>query len=154
MACTDDEATARRLLEAGADPDIESRWEQGLQETPLHRAAHYGSVGLVKLLCEFGAAVDKTDNDNDTPLMRALEHPSAVAALLECSANPCELHLIIIIIVSRSTVSHVGIVGDQSDQSLFAQTKVYSVLHWSKPLYPSVQHKLYPSQHPPQHAFL
>jgi ankyrin repeat protein len=73
---------ARKLLEAGADPNFfidnrpESRRNFGgspriLFASSLMRAAYSGDVELVRLLLEFGADPLARNSDNETPLLAA-----------------------------------------------------------------------------------
>lgn len=82
------------LLEAGADPNVETkpgvetgcfmRDSRTRGETPLHRAAAFGSVETIGRLLEAGAEVDVRDANGDSPLTWASWHlrPSAVLRLL------------------------------------------------------------------------
>ncbi len=56
---------ARRLLEAGADPNLA---EPDRKISPLHWAAIGGNVGIVRLLLESGAHVNPRDYKGRTPL--------------------------------------------------------------------------------------
>lgn len=72
------ERVVRVLLMAGADPNRPTR--PGVEtggfmrdvrtrgETPLHRAAAYGTVGAIKLLLDAGADVQCRDANGDSPL--------------------------------------------------------------------------------------
>lgn len=81
-------AAARRLLEAGADPN--TRTAAG--ETPLHLAARAGNLDILPLLVERGAAVDARDNEGRTPLAAAAASPECsdgvVKFLLDKGAAP------------------------------------------------------------------
>lgn len=84
----------RVLLAAGADPtartlqgaatDAFMRDARTRAETPLHRAAAFGSPAMVRLLLDAGAAPDAKDAHGDTPLSWASWHhrPTAVLRLL------------------------------------------------------------------------
>jgi ankyrin repeat protein len=61
-AAAGDRASARALLEAGANPNVT---QQG-GYTPLHSAAHNGDAELVRLLLEHGA-VQAADDSGQTP---------------------------------------------------------------------------------------
>jgi uncharacterized protein len=63
------EATARTLLERGADPDAVSRNPMALR--PLHSAAASRSLGIVKLLVERKADVNARQHGGFTPLHAA-----------------------------------------------------------------------------------
>ena len=80
----------RTLLAGGADPNLATkpaaptgafmRDSRTRGETPLHRAAAFGSEEVIQLLLDAGAAVDATDMNGDTPLAWASWHtrPDAV----------------------------------------------------------------------------
>ena len=60
------------MLEAGADRD--KRTTVG-GKTPLHGAALYGHVGVVRILLEFGADKEKVTTDGGaTPLALAVKN--------------------------------------------------------------------------------
>lgn len=46
------------LLEKGADPDIRSKWEQGLRMHPLSWSTFYGRFEIIELLLKHGADVN------------------------------------------------------------------------------------------------
>ena len=85
---------AQVLLAAGADPN--ARTKPGVEtgsfmrdcrtkgETPLHRAAAFGSVFVIKRLLAAGATVDARDANGETPLAWASWHlrPDTVLRLL------------------------------------------------------------------------
>jgi kynurenine formamidase len=83
-----------RLLQAGADPNVATlpgvetgafmRDVRTKGETPLHRAAAYGSEHVLSLLFAKGARVDARDMHGDTPLAWASWHlrPRSVLRLL------------------------------------------------------------------------
>mmetsp|Transcript_23464 Transcript_23464/g.46246 ORF Transcript_23464/g.46246 Transcript_23464/m.46246 type:complete len:180 (-) Transcript_23464:187-726(-) len=54
--------------------------------TPLHAAASYGHIDLLKFLIEKGGDVDTRDEDGDTPL-HSCETATAVSVLLEAKAD-------------------------------------------------------------------
>jgi len=78
------DAVVQVLLAAGAN--IQARTTPGIDtssfmrdskthgETPLHRAAAFGSVRTVQLLLDAGADLQVTDNNGDTPLAWASWH--------------------------------------------------------------------------------
>ena len=67
---------ARLLLEHGAD--VNARIERGLENhegrTPLHTAADYGRVKVVRVLLKHGANVGAEDNKGRTPLHDAADY--------------------------------------------------------------------------------
>ena len=82
------------LLDAGANPNVATKLnaETGAfmrdvrtkGETPLHRAAAFGSERAISLLLENGAIVDARDANGDTPLSWASWHlrPRPILRLL------------------------------------------------------------------------
>jgi kynurenine formamidase len=88
------DAIVERLLEAGADPNVATlpgvetdafmRDVRTKGETPLHRAAAFGSEKVISLLLAKGARVDARDMHGDTPLTWASWHlrPRSVLRLL------------------------------------------------------------------------
>ncbi len=77
-----DYATAKRLIESGADMNA----TDGYKNTPLHSAALFNAHEIVALLIEKGADVDARNNRGKTPLELARQKGySQFAALL---ANP------------------------------------------------------------------
>ncbi len=82
------------LLDAGANPNVATKpdVETGAfmrdvrtkGETPLHRAAAFGSEKAIALLREKGAIIDARDANGDTPLTWASWHlrPRAILRLL------------------------------------------------------------------------
>lgn len=82
------------LLAAGADPNRRTKPGAGTGcfmrdartagETPLHRAAAFGSEETIKRLLDSGATIDAKDMNGDTPLSWASWHtrPDAVLRLL------------------------------------------------------------------------
>jgi uncharacterized protein len=93
----------RVLLAAGADPNCATRPGAATGafmrdcrtrgETPLHRAAAFGTAESIRLLLEAGAAPDAPDMHGDTPLTWASWHlrPGAILRLLcygEFSIHP------------------------------------------------------------------
>ncbi|WP_066660416.1 MULTISPECIES: ankyrin repeat domain-containing protein [unclassified Sphingomonas] len=66
------------LIAAGADPNAKTnrgvgtgafmRHARTRGETPLHRAAAYGTLASIQALVAAGAAIDATDANGDTPL--------------------------------------------------------------------------------------
>jgi ankyrin repeat protein len=69
-----DEQFARWLIAEGADVTVHA--PTGEQSSALHKAAEFGSIGLIKLILEKGGAVlfDKRDVKKATPLLIAAEH--------------------------------------------------------------------------------
>jgi ankyrin repeat protein len=57
------------------------------EETSFFLAAHKDHVKIIKLLCDFGAEVDKPDNNMITPVLCALDL-DVVDLLLEKGATP------------------------------------------------------------------
>lgn len=88
------EMSAKVLLDAGADPNVQTlpdvvtgcfmRDARTKGETPLHRAAAFGSVEAIEALLAAGAVVDCADAHGDTPLGWASWHqrPSEILRLL------------------------------------------------------------------------
>lgn len=74
------------LLSVGADVLLT---DSGVRQTPLHSSAFLGSLELVNLLLENGAALDPQDKSGMTPLMVAAwqKHESVMHLLLERGAN-------------------------------------------------------------------
>ncbi len=79
----DDLSAAKKLIAAGADPNLPDR------RSPLHRAK---SKGMVKLLIKAGAKTENVDEGGQTPLVGAVTNvnpntPEYVGALLAAGAN-------------------------------------------------------------------
>jgi len=82
------------LLDAGANPNVATKPDvetggfmrdvRTKGETPLHRAAAFGSERAITLLREKGAIIDARDANGDTPLTWASWHlrPRAILRLL------------------------------------------------------------------------
>ncbi|HEX5419158.1 MAG TPA: ankyrin repeat domain-containing protein [Gammaproteobacteria bacterium] len=81
----DDLELAKRLLKAGADPKLRTRF--GV--TPLHLAALNGSPKMLELLLDAGADPNETGNEGETVLMTASRtgNPDAVQLLLDRGAD-------------------------------------------------------------------
>jgi hypothetical protein len=79
-------ATAKALLDAGADPNF--RGHQG--NSPLHYATERGNLKTVRLLLAHRARVDLVDDWGNTPLARAAVygHLDIGRALLDAHADP------------------------------------------------------------------
>ena len=83
------------------------QWE--LYQPPLHIAARYGYLDVVRLLLEYGAEVDVNDVDANTPLHEALNYGQAEAAAFLIAAgadvnrarnqpgNPAETPLLMVV---------------------------------------------------------
>jgi ankyrin repeat protein len=92
--CAEFDDILKLLLDAGADPNVATnpgvetsafmRDVRTKGETPLHRAAAFGSERAITLLLEKGAIVDTRDAAGDTPLSWASWHlrPRAILRLL------------------------------------------------------------------------
>lgn len=65
-------STVKWLLENGANPNIGSRNE--MKVNPIHSAVAARSIGITKLLIEFGANVNVKQNGGWTPLHQAASH--------------------------------------------------------------------------------
>lgn len=81
----DDLDGAQRLLEAGADPNLASRYDV----RPLYLAATHGNERMIRMLAAAGADPDTRGATGETLLMAAVEgrNPAAVEALLELGAD-------------------------------------------------------------------
>jgi ankyrin repeat protein len=99
--CKDRAATlpvVRLLLAHGADPnaatkpgmatDAFMRDSRTKGETPLHRAAAFGSEEVLQLLLDAGAKVDAKDMNGDTPLAWASWHLRPAAVLRKLCYGP------------------------------------------------------------------
>ncbi len=80
---------ARGLISSGKC-DLDTQDEQGY--TPLHVAAQYKNVEIVRLLVGYGAKPDLTDRWGNTPLWRALgpheENTQIIKLLLSEGVDP------------------------------------------------------------------
>lgn len=83
-----DPATAKMLIEAGANTHV----EDNCKNTPLHSAAMRGMTELVQRLIEKKANVNAADADGKTPIHEAEKngHTDCVKRLIEAGAKPCE----------------------------------------------------------------
>lgn len=81
-------ATARSLLDGGADPNAAGAID-GRPSTPLVAAAREGTLALVTLLLTRGAGVGSPAGDGTTPLHAAAGagHEEAVDTLLRAGAD-------------------------------------------------------------------
>ena len=96
------EQVVRVLLAAGADPNRATRPGADTDgfmrdcrtrgETPLHRAASYGTVGAIELLLAAGARVDTRDAAGDTPLTWASWALRETAVLRLLCFGPHRVH--------------------------------------------------------------
>ena len=79
-------ARVDRCIAVGADPNARAV----LGQTPLHRAARYGTPEIVAALLEAGADPTARGEDGKTPLHLAAAGgtPGTVAALLDAGADP------------------------------------------------------------------
>ena len=80
-------AQITELLEAGADPNVRVRGQQG--DTPLHGAAVRDDSQPVRTLISHGANVNARNDFNETPLYKAAAvlHVGNAAILLESGAD-------------------------------------------------------------------
>lgn len=72
--------SARLMLDMGVDPNI----LRGLDRTPLHQTALYGSYGVFKLLLDRGADINIQDDWGDTPFHNAATnmHPTLLSDMI------------------------------------------------------------------------
>ena len=77
-------ADPNRTTRAGAETGSFMRGCRTRGETPLHRAAAFGTAGAIRLLLEAGAIVDARDANGETPLCRAGWHlrPGSILQVL------------------------------------------------------------------------
>jgi ankyrin repeat protein len=90
------------LLEAGADPHVKTtpgvltgafmRDCRTRGETPLHRAAAFGTASTVQLLLNAGAALEAADAYGDTPLAWASWHRRPVDVIGLLCYGPHRIH--------------------------------------------------------------
>lgn len=82
------DVAAELLLEAGADPEAESRNGQHIQ--PLHSAVAGGSFAIARRLVDAGVDVDAVQQDGFRPLHAAAQHGDEplVDLLLVAGADP------------------------------------------------------------------
>jgi len=88
----------RVLLAHGADPNLPTKPSVPTDafmrdcrtsgETPLHRAAAYGSEEAIQLLLDAGAKVDTKDMNDDTPLSWASRHLRPATVLRKLCYGP------------------------------------------------------------------
>ena len=69
---------ARVLLQAGADPNAETTYD----ETPLHWATHYSTMAMIKLLLNAGTDPCNVNRDGKTPRQMANERSRTPEARL------------------------------------------------------------------------
>ncbi|MEM6553346.1 MAG: ankyrin repeat domain-containing protein [Planctomycetota bacterium] len=82
-----DEAMVKRLLAAGANPNLGRGWPW--DDRPLHRAVRLGHAEIAKMLLEAGADVRARQSDGPTPLFLAAQHGQGamIPVLLEAGAD-------------------------------------------------------------------
>jgi hypothetical protein len=61
-------------------------------ETPLHRAAAFGSERAIQLLLDAGAKIDATDKNGDSPLTWASWHHRPAHILAKLCHGPYRIH--------------------------------------------------------------
>lgn len=73
------------LVKNGAN--VESETETGYR--PIHVAAHFGNLSMIRFLLKHNATIDVKTNQNYTPLHQAAQqgHAHIVSALLEGNAS-------------------------------------------------------------------
>jgi ankyrin repeat protein len=96
------DAIVKRLLAAGADPNRATvpgvatgcfmRDCRTKGETPLHRAAAFGSAEVIQMLLDAGAVIDARDAYGDTPLSWASWHLRPNAILRKLCYGPHRIH--------------------------------------------------------------
>ncbi|MFN0073745.1 MAG: ankyrin repeat domain-containing protein [Chloroflexota bacterium] len=92
----------RVLLGRGADPNAATRPSVGTgcfmrdcrtrAESPLHRAAAFGTSEAIRLLLEAGATIDARDEHGDTPLAWASWHLRPAAILKQLTYGDIFIH--------------------------------------------------------------
>lgn len=67
--------------------NVESETETGYR--PIHVAAHFGNLSMIRFLLKHSATIDVKSNQNYTPLHQAAQqgHAHIVSALLEGNAS-------------------------------------------------------------------
>lgn len=90
------------LIDAGADPNCATKPSAATDsfmrdcrtkgETPLHRAAAFGSELSIQLLLDAGAKIDARDMNGDTPLSWASWHLRPNAILRRLCYGPFTIH--------------------------------------------------------------
>jgi uncharacterized protein len=85
-AGNDDVAQVKRLLKAGANPNVRNK----LETTPLLEAAFHSNLEIIEALLDAGADPNAPGADGETPLMLVARGTNVVAAkmLLGKGANP------------------------------------------------------------------
>jgi ankyrin repeat protein len=82
-----DLAAVQRLIQLGADVNVQVRSEEGYSSewgnTPLHYAAREGHVEVIEFLLDNYANVNATNHRGQSPLHRAVRHPEAASTLVE-----------------------------------------------------------------------
>lgn len=66
---------------------MESQTETGYR--PIHVAAHFGNLSMIRFLLKHNASIDVVTNQNYTPLHQAAQqgHANIVSALIEGNAS-------------------------------------------------------------------
>jgi serine/threonine-protein phosphatase 6 regulatory ankyrin repeat subunit B len=89
----EDAATAEILLKNGTSPN-QIAWEKSISTTPLHWAAKYGHLGLVRLLIKNRADTNVLNHWAVTPLLSAAScgrHPgSKIFEAMDSDSNKCK----------------------------------------------------------------
>lgn len=81
--------SARRLIEAGANPNVSATWASSHEHySALYLAVQTGDVGLVRLMVRHGANLDEADEDNRSLLGAAGANRMMVRVLIEHGADP------------------------------------------------------------------